>query len=98
MRNPIWLIFDWYHGLNIRLQIVVALIGTFGLITAALITGWFNLQTVRVKTATPTQGQTLEKQIVGGQVGGDVQASGNVDYSVSVYHGPNEQSVMLTET
>ena len=92
MRNPVRLVLDWYHGLNIRLQIIVALIGTFGVITAALITGWFNRQTARVTTTTPTQGHTLNKQVTGGQVGGDIQASGNVDYSVSIYHGPNEQS------
>lgn len=98
MRNPFRLILNWYHGLNIRLQIVVALIGTFGLIAAALVSGWFNLQAARVKSGTPPQGQTLNKQVTGGQLGGDVQASGNVDYSVSVYHGANEQSAMLSET
>lgn len=95
MRNPIRRVLNWYHGLNIRLQIVVALIGASGLIAAALITGWFNLQTVRVKTSTPSQGQTFNKQVTGGQVGGDIQASGNVNYSVSVHQGPNEQNELL---
>jgi len=53
MRNPLKSFLNWYHRQNIRLQIVVALLGIIGAVLAATVGGCFNLLSAIVQSKTP---------------------------------------------
>ncbi len=84
MKNPIRVSLDWYHRQNIRIQIVVAIIGAFGLVLAAGVGGCFDLLSAFVQSGTRRGGNlpvasVVQKGSGNFQVGRDLSVTGDLN-------------------
>lgn len=83
--NPIRALLNWYHRQNIRLQIAVAIIGSAGLIGAAIVQGVFQFLSARAKgnSQNDTRKERMVQQAPGIQVGRDLSI-GNLNFQGNV--------------
>ena len=84
MKSPFKSFLGWWQRLGMREQVAATVIGSLGLIAAAIIGGWFKLSAARVETASvlPIPNNWTQSGSGNFQAGRDLVIQGNLNLNI----------------